>query len=112
MEEVRRRYRALAWQYHPDHHPDDPEASARFRELAEAYETIQQSRSRSRAAAPKFTPAPLYRERRTIRRFFRHLRRGGQLKAIRRGRLSLRFADLPGRRPTRHPDGNPAGARL
>jgi molecular chaperone DnaJ len=60
MEEVRRRYRALAWQYHPDHHPDDPEAPARFRQLTEAYETIQQSRSRSRAAAqnlrrPRFT---------------------------------------------------------
>ena len=60
MEEVRRRYRALAWQYHPDHHPDDPEASARFRQLAEAYDTIQQSRSRSRAATqnlrrPRFT---------------------------------------------------------
>ena len=58
--EVRRRYRALARQYHPDHHPDDPEAAARFRQLAEAYETIQQSRSRARAASqnlhrPRFT---------------------------------------------------------
>ena len=51
MEEVRRRYRALARQCHPDHHPDDPEAVAQFRRLAEAYETIQQSRSRSRAAS-------------------------------------------------------------
>jgi molecular chaperone DnaJ len=51
MEEVRRRYRALARQYHPDHHPDDPEAVAQFRRLAEAYETIRQSRSRSRAAS-------------------------------------------------------------
>jgi len=60
LEEVRRRYRALARQYHPDHHPDDPEAAARFRQLAEAYETIQQVRSRARAASqnlhrPKFT---------------------------------------------------------
>ena len=60
MEEVRRRYRALARQYHPDHHPDDPEAAAQFRQLAEAYETIQQYRSRARAASqnlhrPKFT---------------------------------------------------------
>ena len=60
MEEVRRRYRALARQYHPDHHPDDPEAVAQFRRLAEAYETIQRSRSRSKAASenlrrPKFT---------------------------------------------------------
>lgn len=51
MEEVRRRYWALARQYHPDHHPDDPGAVAQFRRLAEAYETIQQSRSRSRATS-------------------------------------------------------------
>ncbi|MCL4500261.1 MAG: J domain-containing protein [Deltaproteobacteria bacterium] len=51
MEEVRRRYRALARECHPDHHPDDPEAVKQFRRLAEAYETIQQSRSRSRAAS-------------------------------------------------------------
>ena len=60
MEEVRRRYRALARQYHPDHHPDNPEAAAQFRQLAEAYEIIQQSRSRKRAASqnlrrPRFT---------------------------------------------------------
>jgi molecular chaperone DnaJ len=60
MEEVRQRYRALALQCHPDHHPDDPEAAAQFRQLAEAYETIQQCRSRARAASqnlhrPKFT---------------------------------------------------------
>ncbi len=59
MAEVRRRYRALARRCHPDHHPDDPEAAAQFRRLAEAYETIQQSRSRSRNASqnlhrPKF----------------------------------------------------------
>lgn len=60
MEEVRRRYRALARQYHPDHHPDDPEAAVHFRRLAEAYETLQQSRSRKRAGTenlrrPRFT---------------------------------------------------------
>jgi molecular chaperone DnaJ len=60
LEEVRRRYRVLARQYHPDHHPDDPEAVKQFRRLAEAYETIQKFRARSRAASqnlrrPKFT---------------------------------------------------------
>jgi molecular chaperone DnaJ len=67
MEEVRRRYRALARQYHPDHHPDDPEAAAQFRQLAEAYETIQQSRSRARAASqnlhrPRFTESDEFYE--------------------------------------------------
>jgi molecular chaperone DnaJ len=51
LEEVRRRYRALARQFHPDHHPDDPAAVAQFRRLAEAYETIQRSRSRSKGAS-------------------------------------------------------------
>ncbi len=50
LEEVRRRYRNLARKCHPDHHPNDPEAVKQFRRLAEAYEAIQQSRSRSRAA--------------------------------------------------------------
>ncbi len=68
MEEVRRRYRALALEYHPDHHPDDPQAACQFRQLCEAYETIQQSRSRSKAAAqnlkrPRFTETgELYEE--------------------------------------------------
>ncbi len=67
MEELRRRYRALARQYHPDHHPDDPEAAAQFRQLAEAYETIQQSRSRARAASqnlhrPRFTESDEFYE--------------------------------------------------
>ncbi len=60
MEEVRRRYRVLARECHPDHHPEDPKAAAHFRQLAEAYEIIQQSRIRSRAASqnlhrPRFT---------------------------------------------------------
>jgi len=60
LAEVRQRYRSLARQHHPDHHPDDPEAGIRFRQLAEAYQTIQQARSRSRTASqnlrrPRFT---------------------------------------------------------
>lgn len=60
LAEVRQRYRALARQYHPDHHPDDPGAAAQFRRLAEAYEALQKFRSRSRAASenlrrPRFT---------------------------------------------------------
>ncbi|MGO9176051.1 MAG: DnaJ C-terminal domain-containing protein [Desulfobaccales bacterium] len=50
LAEVRQRYRSLARQHHPDHHPDDPEAAIRFRQVAEAYQTIQQARSRSRTA--------------------------------------------------------------
>jgi DnaJ-class molecular chaperone len=36
-EEIRKRYRKLAMQYHPDRNPDNPEAEEKFKEIAEAY---------------------------------------------------------------------------
>ncbi|MDP7029304.1 MAG: molecular chaperone DnaJ [Phycisphaerales bacterium] len=39
-DEVKRAYRRLAMKYHPDRNPDDPEAEARFKEAAEAYEIL------------------------------------------------------------------------
>jgi DnaJ-class molecular chaperone len=36
-EEIRKNYRKLAMQYHPDRNPDDPTAEAKFKEVAEAY---------------------------------------------------------------------------
>ena len=36
-EEIRKTYRKLAMQYHPDRNPDDPGAEERFKEIAEAY---------------------------------------------------------------------------
>jgi molecular chaperone DnaJ len=47
-EEVRRRYRALAWQYHPDRNPDDPQAAAHFRLVVEAYEAIREAKAKAR----------------------------------------------------------------
>jgi molecular chaperone DnaJ len=38
--EIKRAYRQLARKYHPDANPDDPEAEARFKEIARAYETL------------------------------------------------------------------------
>jgi len=67
LAEVRQRYRSLARQHHPDHHPDDPEAAIHFRQVAEAYQTIQQARSRSRTACqnlrrPRFHDDELFQE--------------------------------------------------
>jgi len=39
-QEIRRAYRRLVPGAHPDVHPDDPEASRRFRELTHAYEIL------------------------------------------------------------------------
>lgn len=36
-EEIRKRYRKLAMQYHPDRNPDNPHAEEKFKEVAEAY---------------------------------------------------------------------------
>jgi curved DNA-binding protein CbpA len=36
-EELRKKYRKLAMQYHPDRNPDDPAAEEKFKEIAEAY---------------------------------------------------------------------------
>ncbi len=39
-EEIKRAYRRLAMKYHPDRNPNDPEAEAKFKECAEAYEVL------------------------------------------------------------------------
>jgi molecular chaperone DnaJ len=40
-EEVKRHYRRLALQYHPDRNPGDREAEERFKEAAEAYDVLR-----------------------------------------------------------------------
>jgi molecular chaperone DnaJ len=55
--DIRRAYRRLARQYHPDINPGDREAAARFRDIAHAYETLVDPARRERydrgeAAAP------------------------------------------------------------
>lgn len=47
-EEIKRQFRKLARQTHPDANPGDPEAEARFREIAEAYEVLSDPERRAR----------------------------------------------------------------
>ena len=39
-DEIKKAYRQKAKQYHPDLHPDDPSAEAKFKEVNEAYEVL------------------------------------------------------------------------
>jgi curved DNA-binding protein len=44
--DIKRAFRKLARQYHPDVNPDDPQAEERFKELNEAYEVISDPEKR------------------------------------------------------------------
>ena len=46
-DDIKRAYRRLAMKYHPDRNPGDPEAEAKFRECAEAYEVLSNAERRT-----------------------------------------------------------------
>jgi len=48
QDEIKRSFRRLAVEYHPDKNPDNPEAEAKFKELARAYETLSDPDRRAR----------------------------------------------------------------
>ena len=45
---LKKAYRQLAMQYHPDRNPDNPEAEEKFKEASEAYSVLSDSEKRSR----------------------------------------------------------------
>ena len=45
-DEIKRTYRKLALQYHPDHNPDDPRSEERFKEISEAYAVLSDPEKR------------------------------------------------------------------
>ena len=45
--DIKKAYRKLAMQYHPDRNPDNPEAEAKFKELSEAYDVLRDDQKRA-----------------------------------------------------------------
>lgn len=48
IEEIKKSYRKLALQYHPDRNPDNKEAEEKFKEATEAYEVLSDGDKRAR----------------------------------------------------------------
>lgn len=46
-EDIRKAYRKLAMQYHPDRNPNDKQAEERFKEINEAYQVLSDSKKRA-----------------------------------------------------------------
>ena len=69
VQQIRRAYRKLAHDTHPDTHPEDPEASRRFQEITEAFELLSSPERRARydyRRGANTSPAATIRTRRAV----------------------------------------------
>jgi molecular chaperone DnaJ len=57
--EIKRAYRRVALESHPDRFPDDEDAHERFREASEAYEVLSDSSKRARYDSSRLLPESL-----------------------------------------------------
>ena len=57
-EEIKKAYRKLAMQYHPDRNPGDKEAETKFKQVQEAYDTLFDTNKRARYNGSKPQPKP------------------------------------------------------
>jgi molecular chaperone DnaJ len=55
LEEIKKAYRRLAHQFHPDKNPGNPQAEEHFKRISEAYQTLQDPQKR--ASYDRFGPA-------------------------------------------------------
>ncbi|MGH7100798.1 MAG: DnaJ domain-containing protein, partial [Acetobacteraceae bacterium] len=46
-EDLKKAYRKLAMQYHPDRNPGSKEAEAKFKEISEAYDVLKDEQKRA-----------------------------------------------------------------
>ena len=46
-EDIKKAYRKLALQFHPDRNPDDPTAESKFKEASEAYSVLSEPEKRA-----------------------------------------------------------------